>query len=117
MAERRIGIIMNGVTGRMGTNQHLVRSIAAIRADGGVPLANGFHGVIAGCHEVLRRQGLLEGTWCLDPREGLSPGQAALITDVAQRYPHLTDDAFARDNLHRWFSSRPMARAPQGAKA
>jgi predicted dehydrogenase len=41
MAERRIGIIMHGVTGRMGTNQHLVRSIAAIRAEGGVPLANG----------------------------------------------------------------------------
>ncbi len=41
MAERRIGIIMNGVTGRMGTNQHLIRSIAAIRAEGGVPLANG----------------------------------------------------------------------------
>src|SRR5918998_832806 len=41
MAERRIGIIMNGVTGRMGTNQHLVRSIAAIRADGGVALADG----------------------------------------------------------------------------
>jgi len=41
MAERRIGIIMNGVTGRMGMNQHLIRSIAAIRADGGVRLANG----------------------------------------------------------------------------
>ncbi len=41
MAERRIGLIMNGVTGRMGMNQHLIRSIAAIRADGGVPLANG----------------------------------------------------------------------------
>ena len=41
MAERRIGIIMNGVTGLMGMNQHLIRSIAAIRADGGVPLANG----------------------------------------------------------------------------
>ena len=41
MAERRIGIIMNGVTGRMGTNQHLVRSILAIRKDGGVPLADG----------------------------------------------------------------------------
>ncbi|MBX6375389.1 MAG: Gfo/Idh/MocA family oxidoreductase [Acetobacteraceae bacterium] len=41
MAERRIGIIMNGVTGRMGTNQHLIRSIAAIRAEGGLPLANG----------------------------------------------------------------------------
>jgi predicted dehydrogenase len=41
MAERRIGLIMNGVTGRMGMNQHLIRSIAAIRKDGGVPLANG----------------------------------------------------------------------------
>jgi len=41
MAERRIGLIMNGVTGRMGMNQHLIRSIAAIRADGGVKLANG----------------------------------------------------------------------------
>ena len=41
MATRRLGIIMHGVTGRMGTNQHLVRSILAIRADGGVRLANG----------------------------------------------------------------------------
>ena len=41
MSELRIGIIMNGVTGRMGTNQHLVRSINAIRAEGGVPLADG----------------------------------------------------------------------------
>ena len=41
MAERRVGLIMNGVTGRMGTNQHLIRSIAAIRADGGVRLRNG----------------------------------------------------------------------------
>ena len=41
MAERRIGIIMHGVTGRMGTNQHLIRSILAIRAEGGVALADG----------------------------------------------------------------------------
>jgi predicted dehydrogenase len=41
MAERRVGIIMNGVTGRMGTNQHLVRSILAIRAQGGVALPDG----------------------------------------------------------------------------
>jgi predicted dehydrogenase len=41
MAERRLGIIMNGVTGRMGMNQHLIRSIVAIRAQGGVALANG----------------------------------------------------------------------------
>ena len=67
-------------------------------------VAHGFHGVIAGCHEVLRRQGLLEGIWCLDPQEGLSPGQAELLTAVARRYPALTDDAFVRDNLHRWLS-------------
>jgi dihydrodipicolinate synthase/N-acetylneuraminate lyase len=67
-------------------------------------VANNFHGVIAGCHEVLRRQGLLAGTWCLDPKEELSPGQAELLTAVAARYPHLTDDAFVRDNLERWLS-------------
>ena len=41
MAERRVGIVMNGVTGRMGMNQHLIRSIAAIRAEGGLPLLSG----------------------------------------------------------------------------
>jgi len=65
-------------------------------------VAHAFHGVIAGCHEVLRRQGLLEGIWCLDPHEDLSPGQAELLSAVAARYPHLTDDAFVRDNLDRW---------------
>ncbi len=67
-------------------------------------VAHGYHGVIAGCHEVLRRQGLLEGAWCLDPAEGLSPGQADLIAAAAERYPHLTDDDFVRANLHRWLS-------------
>ena len=41
MSEKRIGLVMNGVTGRMGMNQHLIRSVAAIRAEGGVTLANG----------------------------------------------------------------------------
>ncbi|WP_137177249.1 dihydrodipicolinate synthase family protein [Roseomonas sp. AR75] len=67
-------------------------------------VAHAFHGVIAGCHEILRRQGLLEGIWCLDPHEDLSPGQAELLTAVAARYPHLTDDAFVRDNLSRWLA-------------
>jgi dihydrodipicolinate synthase/N-acetylneuraminate lyase len=61
-----------------------------------------FHGVIAGCHEVLRRQGLLEGIWCLDPKEGLSPGQAEEIDRIYRLYPHLNDDAFVHDNLSRW---------------
>ncbi|MBW3098992.1 dihydrodipicolinate synthase family protein [Pseudohoeflea coraliihabitans] len=63
---------------------------------------NAFHGVIAGCHEVLRRQGLLEGRWCLDPDEDLSPGQSEAIDRVYRRYPDLNDDAFVQANLSRW---------------
>jgi dihydrodipicolinate synthase/N-acetylneuraminate lyase len=66
--------------------------------------ANGFSGCIAGIHEVLRRQGLLEGIWCLDPNESLSPGQAVQIERVYRAYPHLTDDAFVRENLDRWLA-------------
>jgi dihydrodipicolinate synthetase family protein len=64
--------------------------------------ANDFHGVIAGCHEILRRQGLLAGTWCLDPNEGLGPGQKEAIGRVCAAYPHLTDDEFVRANRERW---------------
>ena len=67
-------------------------------------VANGFHGVIAGCHEVLRRSGLLEGIWCLDPQEGLSRGQAEEISRVSAAYPHLTDDDFVRANCARWLA-------------
>ena len=66
--------------------------------------ANGFHGVIAGCHEILRRQGLLEGIWCLDPKETLGPGQRQEIDRVCAAYPHLNDDEFVRVNLQRWLS-------------
>ena len=66
--------------------------------------ANGFRGCIAGVHEVLRRQGLLDGIWCLDPEETLSPGQAAGIDRVCQAYPHLNDDSFVAENLERWLS-------------
>jgi hypothetical protein len=65
-------------------------------------VANGFHGVIAGCHEVLRRQGLLEGRWCLDPDEDLSPGQANEIDRVYRLYPELADDDFVAANVERW---------------
>jgi hypothetical protein len=64
--------------------------------------ANNFHGVIAGCHEILRRQGLLAGTWCLDPNETLGPGQKEAIDRVCAAYPHLTDDEFVRANCERW---------------
>ncbi len=66
--------------------------------------AHGFAGCIAGLHEVLRRQGLLEGIWCLDPHETLSPGQAEEITRVWKAYPHLNDDAFVREGLDRWLT-------------
>jgi dihydrodipicolinate synthase/N-acetylneuraminate lyase len=61
-----------------------------------------FAGCIPGIHEVLRRQGLLAGRWCLDPHEELSPGQAEEIDRVVTRYPHLTDDQFVRENVERW---------------
>jgi Dihydrodipicolinate synthetase family len=67
-------------------------------------VANDFHGVIAGCHEILRRQGLLAGIWCLDPNETLGPGQAQEIDRVCAAYPHLNDDAFVRTNLERWLA-------------
>jgi dihydrodipicolinate synthase/N-acetylneuraminate lyase len=64
--------------------------------------ANSFAGCIAGVHEVLRRQGLLAGIWCLDERETLSPGQAVELDRVCQAYPQLTDDAFVREHLDAW---------------
>ena len=64
--------------------------------------ANNYSGCIPGIHEVLRRQGLLRGTWCLDQHEILSPGQAAEIGRVYSSYPHLNDDSFVSDNLERW---------------
>ena len=63
-----------------------------------------FAGCIAGLHEILRRQGLFEGRWCLDPNEDLSPGQMEEIDRVCRTYPHLTDDAFVQRNLDAWLS-------------
>ena len=63
--------------------------------------AHNFRGCIAGMHEVLRRQGLIESICCLNPEETLSPGQAEEIDRVYAAYPHLNDDAFVRDYLSR----------------
>ncbi len=65
---------------------------------------NHFAGCIAGLHEVLRRQGLLAGRWCLDPEEDLSPGQLAEIERVYRSYLHLHDDEFVQQNLERWMA-------------
>jgi hypothetical protein len=67
-------------------------------------VANNFHGCIAGCHEVLRRQGLLEGIRCLDPFEGLSPGQMQEIDRVSREHSDLSDDAFVAANLQKWLA-------------
>jgi hypothetical protein len=64
--------------------------------------ANGFAGCIPGIHEVLRRQGFLEGLWCLDPSEKLGPGQRDEVDRTYRAYPHLNDDAFVAQNLDVW---------------
>jgi hypothetical protein len=66
---------------------------------------HGFRGCIPGIHEVLRRQGLLRGRWCLDRREELTAGQAAEIDRVRRAYPILNDDRFVRARLERWLDS------------
>ena len=94
---------------------------AAIRSNGAIPAqllqrngevtdcnaaffdaANGFRGCIPGIHEVLRRQGLLEGVWCLDANETLSPGQTEEIERVCRDYPHLNDDQFVAEHRDEW---------------
>lgn len=64
--------------------------------------ANAFHGCIPGIHEVLRRQGLLAGTWCLDAHEVLSPGQAEELDRVTKAYPHLVDSEWTKTHLASW---------------
>jgi hypothetical protein len=67
-------------------------------------VAHHFAGCIAGLHEVLRRQGLLGGIWCLNPQETLSYGQQAEIDRVYRAYPHLNDDDFVRQGRNQWLT-------------
>ncbi|SCL26756.1 Dihydrodipicolinate synthase/N-acetylneuraminate lyase [Micromonospora rhizosphaerae] len=78
---------------------HLTDANAAI-----FDAANHYHGCIPGIHEVLRRQGLLAGRWCLDPTEELSPGQLAELDRVHEAYPHLRDDDFVAEHLDEWLA-------------
>jgi hypothetical protein len=64
--------------------------------------ANNFGGCIAGIHEVLRHQGLLEGIWTLSPSAGLSAGQAGEIERICAAYPHLQDDGFVEEHREEW---------------
>lgn len=86
-------------------NEWMRDAAALTDANGAIfDAANAFSGCIPGIHEVLRRQGLLQGTWCLDPNESLSRGQAEEITRVLAAYPAWSDDAFVAENLDRWLA-------------
>jgi hypothetical protein len=95
LARRRTG--RNIPAGLLGLGTHITDANAAVFDAG-----NGFLGCIPGIHEVLRRQGLLRGRWCLDPREELSPGQMEEIDRVIRSYPHLNDDTFVSERLDGW---------------
>lgn len=66
--------------------------------------AHQFRGCIPGIHEILRRQELLAGRWCLDPAEVLSDGQFNEINRIYTSYPLLNDDAFVAEHLDGWLS-------------
>ncbi len=86
--------------GRRGSEELLIKGVEVTDMNAAIfDPANSFHGCIPGIHEVLRRQGLLEGRWCINPREELSPGQMQEIERVCSAYPHLTDDDFVRTLL------------------
>ena len=83
----------------------LRRSVEVTDANAAVfDVANNFAGCIPGVHEVLRRQGLLSGTWCLDTAASLGPGQGEQIDRVCRAYPHLNDDSFVADHLEEWLT-------------
>lgn len=86
--------------------QELLSLAAAVTDCNGAffDVANGFQGCIAGIHEVLRRQGLFEGIWCLNENETLSPGQSGEIDRVYAMYGDLSDDAFVAENLNKWLN-------------
>ncbi|WP_128548258.1 dihydrodipicolinate synthase family protein [Larkinella soli] len=86
--------------GHTGLAELLVRNVEVTDSNAAFfDPGHAFHGCIAGLHEVLRRQGLLEGRWCLNPAEDLSPGQMEEIDRVYAAYPHLNDDAFVKQWL------------------
>ena len=92
---------------KSGKNTHELLKLANEVTDSNAAFfdsANGFKGCIAGLHEVLRRQGLFKGIWCLDPTETLSPGQMEEIDRVYKAYPHLNDDDFVKENLDIWLA-------------
>lgn len=100
---RKAVALLNRVSARAQRSDLLTLGAQTTDANGAVfDAANGFAGCIPGIHEILRRQGLLRGRWCLDPKEELSPGQAGEIDRVCRAYPHLADDEFVRERVDAW---------------
>ena len=92
-----------GAAGRLDYGHWLTYNAQMTDANAAVfDSAHDFHGCISGVHEVLRRQGLLEGIWCLNPVESLSPGQCQELDRVCRAYPHLTDDDFVAEHIDEW---------------
>jgi dihydrodipicolinate synthase/N-acetylneuraminate lyase len=90
-------------TGTPTASELLAESTALTDANAALfDVANRFSGCIAGLHEILRRQGLLTGRWCLDSSEDLSPGQMEEIDSVTAAYPDLADDAFVAQHVDTW---------------
>ena len=93
------------MTGRPVSHELLQRAVDVTDANSAFfDPAHNYAGCIPGIHEVLRRQGLLEGIWCLDPKETLSPGQREEIDRVYRAYPHLSDDEFVARHRDEWLS-------------
>lgn len=83
-----------------GVDQLLSKGIAVTDMNAVIfDAKNSYKGCIAGLHEVLRRQGLMEGIWCLNPEEKLSNGQMEEIDRIYKEYPELTDDEFVKQFL------------------
>ncbi|SMD14298.1 dihydrodipicolinate synthase family protein [Pedobacter nyackensis] len=82
---------------RIGVSELLTRGVQVTDMNAAIfDPSHAFHGCIPGIHEVLRRQGLLKGIWCLNPNEQLSDGQIDEIDRVCTAYPQLTDDQFVK---------------------
>jgi predicted dehydrogenase len=122
MAVRPIGIIMNGVTGRMGTNQHLVRSVLAIRAEGGIRLADGDtlmpEPLLVGRNEeklaaLAREHGLQR--WTTDLDEALADRTMPIYFDAAStqlRIAHLERAIAAGKHI---YCEKPIAETVEAA--
>ena len=101
--KRAVGLLREIHETARPTAELLARAVEITDANAALfDAANAYRGSIAGLHEVLRRQGLLEGIWCLDPEERLSSGQAEEIDRVQRAYPHLNDDTFVAAHRDEW---------------